>query len=391
MRQNPWCRSSSTQLPPFYDLLCIEYAQLSTQPEPARKIGRPLILAKPKLVIADPPKPRVAEKPSSVPKAQTKAQPVKQTRKAPNKREPGRWQPVNFQNAWITAEDKAKIKLPAWLALIITALVVGGAVSQWTFAYDYIVAQGHLSPLSDITDRALSFALIFSPLIVSYVVLSLVMRRPKVRGGFGLFPALILGLCIGAMGCSICVGSAWALGGAVLVKVPPYSIPLVTGLAIGFGLLLFQVMSEELFFRGWLLPTVAAQWGPSIGLVSSSLIFSALHQIGQDFLPIQFVNQALGGLLFGLLAFRCGSIWAPIGAHMSWNFLYFHLLGLAPNPGSDPLGVVFDFDTVGNPIVFGGTNEMIAGVEVGVVLVLLCATLMLIGPAKPKKAIQTAV
>jgi uncharacterized protein len=369
---------------------------VSTHPDPVRKIGRPLILAKPKLAIAQPPQPKVEEKPrpslsAKSPKTQFKAQPVKQSSKIPNKQEPARWQPVNFQNAWITAEDKAKIKLPAWLALIITALVVGGAVTQWTFAYDYIVAREHLGQLSDVADRALSFALIFSPLILAYVVFSLIMRRPHVRGGLGLFPAMLLGLFVGTLGCCLSVGSAWALGGAVLVKVPPYSTALVTGLAIGFGLLLFQVVSEELFFRGWLLPTVAAQWGPSIGLLSSSLIFSALHQIGQDFLPVQFVNQALGGLLFGLLAFRCGSIWAPIGAHMSWNFLYFHGLGLAPNPGGDPLGVVFDFDTVGNPIVFGGTNEMIAGVHVGVVLVLLCASLMLLGPAKPKKAIQTAV
>jgi uncharacterized protein len=376
---------------------------VSTQPDPVPKIGRPLILAKPKLAVVEPQKPAIDQKtvvsapnPSpnlskAPPKAPPKVQSKSKSNKKQDKRERGKWQPVNFQNAWIMAEDKAKIKLPAWLALIITALVVGGAVSQWTFVYDYIVARGHLGPLSDIADRALSFALIFSPLIVSFVVMTLIIRRPKLQGGFGLFSGLALGLVIGIIGCVLAVGSAWALGGAMLVKVPPYSTALATGLAVGFGLLFFQVVSEELFFRSWLLPTVAAQWGPSIGLLSSSLIFSALHQIGQDFLPIQFVNQALGGLLFGLLAFRCGSIWAAIGAHMGWNFLYFHGLGLAPNPGSDPLGVVFDFDTVGNPIVFGGENELIAGANVGAILVLLCATLMLIGPAKPKKVNQNPV
>jgi uncharacterized protein len=280
--------------------------------------------------------------------------------------------------------------VPAWFALIITAFVVGGTVSQWTLAYDFIVANGNLGPLSDIEDKALSFALIFSPLILIYAGLTLVIRRPTIRGGLGVFYALALGIFIGTIGCAIGVGSAWALGGAALVNVPPYSMALVIGLAVGFGLLLFQVVSEELFFRAWLLPTVAAQWGPSIGLLTS-LIFSALHQIGQDFLPAQFVNQALGGLLFGLLALRCGSIWAPIGAHLSWNFLYFHLLGLAPNPGSDPLGVVFDFDTIGNPIIFGGEQEMIAGVHVGAVLALLCLLLMLIRPAKPKGVSQSPV
>jgi len=81
-------------------------------------------------------------------------------------------------------------------------------------------------------------------------------------------------------------------------------------------------------------------------------------------------------LLFGLLMLRTGTLAAPIMAHFAWNLTYFHILGLAPNPGVDPLGSVFDFDLIGDPLLFGGNNEMISGIVVTFSLSFLCLILM---------------
>lgn len=296
--------------------------------------------------------------------------------KSPRHQKERNWQPLSFENGWVKAEDNARIRLPASLALVIVAIVVFSAVSQWSVPYDLALAHFNLENLSALEDRGLAFILIFSPILASYFILSMVCRRPLPKGGLGFLRSFAIGTLVGGAGCGLAVYIAWFVGAASLVNVPPYSSSFVLGLIAGTALLVFQVASEELLFRGWLLPIVAARWGPWVGLFVSALLFSGLHQFGQPFEPIQFMNQALGGLLFGLLMLRTGTLAAPIMAHFAWNLTYFHILGLAPNPGVDPLGSVFDFDLIGEPLLFGGSGEMISGFVATFTLSALCIILM---------------
>ena len=85
----------------------------------------------------------------------------------------------------------------------------------------------------------------------------------------------------------------------------PFSRRLGTGDIVVIALL--SGISEELFFRGVLLP--------EIGLVGSSLLFGLLHALN----PIYALWAALTGMGFGLLAIYCGTLVTPIVAHTTYN------------------------------------------------------------------------
>jgi membrane protease YdiL (CAAX protease family) len=78
---------------------------------------------------------------------------------------------------------------------------------------------------------------------------------------------------------------------------------------------LIAPVGEELLFRGALQSTVTAKWGTLAGVVLSSLLFALIHADVVLFLPI-FVM----GLLFGILRWLTGSLWAPMWLHALNNF-----------------------------------------------------------------------
>jgi membrane protease YdiL (CAAX protease family) len=166
---------------------------------------------------------------------------------------------------------------------------------------------------------------------------------------------------LGLLGYGVAVGVAALCGGvrvdANYMNGPSLAFRL-TGMAVGALLIAFQAMGEELFFRGWLQPILAARWGPWVGLVAASLLFAAAHAMGRPIGIIALVNDALAGLAFGLIAFRSGGLLAPFAAHFAWNWIEQSVLGLTPNPGIDPLGALIDLDLVGPPLVTGGADEM---------------------------------
>jgi membrane protease YdiL (CAAX protease family) len=70
---------------------------------------------------------------------------------------------------------------------------------------------------------------------------------------------------------------------------------------------LLSGVSEEVFFRGVLLP--------EIGLVASSLVFGLLHALNR----VYAVWAALTGAGFGLLALYGGTLVTPVVAHVTYN------------------------------------------------------------------------
>lgn len=82
------------------------------------------------------------------------------------------------------------------------------------------------------------------------------------------------------------------------------------GLAMGAALVASPVC-EELVFRGFI--QRAFRDAPR-GIVMTALIFSAFH-----FNPVNFIALFQLGVVFGLLAWRGGSVWPAIGAHIASN------------------------------------------------------------------------
>jgi len=95
--------------------------------------------------------------------------------------------------------------------------------------------------------------------------------------------------------------------------------PLVLPDLIWLGLL--PGMSEELLFRGVMLPAVGLN---ATGVLATSLLFGVLHLSGRQQWPY-VVWASVVGLLLGFSAVATGNLLVPIVAHIVTNLLSSYL------------------------------------------------------------------
>lgn len=228
-----------------------------------------------------------------------------------------------------------------------------------------------------IIDRATVMVLALGPLVVAAVMLGkMVEGRPPRLAVARLGLAVLWGLFLG-VGAFIGAVALSAAQGRLISH--PGHLTLVMGLAAGI-VMLFQCAAEEVFFRGWMLPVIAASWGRWIGVVVTSVVFSGLHAIGREFGLLSFLNDTLAGVLMAILALRTGGLTAPIAAHFGWNLVEGHILGLYPNPGVDGLESWFDFDLTGPDLWTGGAFAMNGALSVTLTLILAVGLAANLGP-----------
>lgn len=72
--------------------------------------------------------------------------------------------------------------------------------------------------------------------------------------------------------------------------------------------------TEEVFFRGLILPALAWRFGNRMGLLASSVLFGAIHGDIYRFLPL-----AVAGWLLGKVVLEKRTVGAAIVAHGVWN------------------------------------------------------------------------
>ena len=217
------------------------------------------------------------------------------------------------------------------------------------------------------------FGLLFLPLIALALLLGLVEQRRVVQAGVSPWRWAAIGAGLGAGGLLTTVAYAALNGGVVRGQGGWLGFGL---LALGLGLMAVQVFAEEVFFRGWLLPALAGRIGAPGGVVLGAGLFAALHVTAGVRAPLSLLNLMLGGVWFGLLAWRSGGLAAPFAAHFAWNALEDQGLGLTPNPGAGALGSVFDFDLTGLPL-WGGQEEGL-NASIGTTLVLIALIVPLV-------------
>lgn len=138
---------------------------------------------------------------------------------------------------------------------------------------------------------------------------------------------------------------------------------------LGIVTIAVQVVAEEAVFRGWLQP-VAQRWlGSGIAVPLVALIFAGLHSWVQGGHLIALGNMALGGVLFGLLAWRERGISGAVAAHLAWNAGEQLVLGLDPNPGIGGFGAILDLELAGAPLWSGGEAGLNASLAMSFALV----------------------
>ena len=218
--------------------------------------------------------------------------------------------------------------------------------------------------------------------VVLYGVLAVVGVTGRRLAAIGLTPAasrggwIALGAAIGVGGFLLTLGDATLAGTVVRGAANGSAAVLLLGTLVTLG----QSAAEEVFFRGWLQPVLQRAWGPAAAIGVTAAAFSGLHIAGGARAPLELVNLALGGMLFGLLAWRSGGIAASIAAHAGWNWSEVVLFGLSPNPGTSSFGAVHDLELDGAALWGGSTSGLNASVAMTLVLAALLLPLLVRRP-----------
>ena len=77
-------------------------------------------------------------------------------------------------------------------------------------------------------------------------------------------------------------------------------------------------LTEEIFYRGFLVGGIAHRWGIPVALVASSVLFAAVHIDVGSLIPF-----ALIGVIFALVYLRSGNLFSAVLAHFLFNVIAF--------------------------------------------------------------------
>lgn len=251
-------------------------------------------------------------------------------------------------------------------------LVLGGTALA-ALLMDRLAQSGEAIPaIGPIPAEIVFYLILFVPLIAIATVLGRIEQVRPWRGGAHPQRWFAIGLGLGLGAYATALGYSWIAGAVVTGPSGQAGIVALLG---ALALVLFQSASEELFFRGWLLPSLIDKCGGTPAIVLSAAAFALFHLLGGSRAPISLVNLMLGGIWFALLATRSGGIVAPIAAHFAWNGLESPILGLDPNPGSGNFGSLVDLDLVGASHWGGSPEGMNASLGMSIVLLAMIVVL----------------
>ncbi len=85
------------------------------------------------------------------------------------------------------------------------------------------------------------------------------------------------------------------------------------GLAIT-SIVIIGPLAEELMFRGYLLDAIRKMHGDRVAVIITAFLFGLIHLE-----PYTIGMAAIGGLIYGYVRIRTGSLWPSIIGHMLWN------------------------------------------------------------------------
>jgi|TARA_B100000745_G_C20074799_1_gene367063 hypothetical protein len=90
-------------------------------------------------------------------------------------------------------------------------------------------------------------------------------------------------------------------------------------LALSFtSMVIAAPVVEEILFRGYILDAIREIHGDTVAILGSAGLFGLLHLE-----PYVVGMAALGGVIYGWIRIKTGSLWPSIVSHMVWNFLVF--------------------------------------------------------------------
>lgn len=204
-------------------------------------------------------------------------------------------------------------RVVVFVGLVILAVIVLGAVIA-------LVVRG--SP-----EVARQPVVQIAPLALAFLTAHAIMERRFHRDG-----GVYAGLDRGAMATRVLLPAAGI--GVVAIGVPsllllaagelrvqPAPADASTPQAVGMLLLLLipAALWEELAFRGYLFSALRERAGAAWALITTSLLFGAVHLTNTGATVLSTAAVALAGIFLGLVRLSSGSLYAAWAAHLAWN------------------------------------------------------------------------
>ncbi|RZI03369.1 CPBP family intramembrane metalloprotease [Staphylococcus condimenti] len=160
---------------------------------------------------------------------------------------------------------------------------------------------------------------------------------------------------------------------AVSININPnFNLWILIAVLIGY---MIQGMTEEVFFRGFIMNIFSSQKGVVFGIIMSSVFFAIMHigNPGTQFLAI--INIFIFGLVFGLLFYWSNNIWLTGAAHSFWNFTMGSVLGI-PVSGQRDITSIFKTNVFNDKwFINGGAFGLEGGIIVTIFGIILCIVL----------------
>lgn len=108
-------------------------------------------------------------------------------------------------------------------------------------------------------------------------------------------------------------------------------------LAIGIVVFIFVGLSEELYSRAYSISALSEIYNRWSAAIVSSVLFSLLHAGNANVSMGGLANVLLVGILFAYMFLRSGSVWMPVGYHITWNYFQGYVFGF-PVSGAEVEG-----------------------------------------------------
>ncbi|QTD40422.1 CPBP family intramembrane glutamic endopeptidase [Sporosarcina sp. Te-1] len=211
---------------------------------------------------------------------------------------------------------------------------------------------------------------ILGSILITYIFWRFINKGTwKTLGFKSSIPDFLYGLFLGAV--SICIIFIILLSSGNVTLLNSWGSPEFSTYTVSFLILFILVgFSEEIFFRGYVMSTMASRNHPKWAIyVVSAVIFSIAHGMNPNVSLLGLLNILMVGLLFAYMFDATKSLWLPIGYHMTWNYFQGNVFGFAVS-GTTPHGIYNVSVDAGNEWLTGGAFGLEGGLLATLLIIL---------------------
>jgi len=273
--------------------------------------------------------------------------------------------------------EKSKVKRHfIWFTILIMIVAMVGAMPAGLFGAVFLGSRNN-----DVMNIFINLAGGFG--MTSLLVFAIVKfreKRPVADLGFqrkGALKQYLKGFAYGLAMLAVCSGTMFVFGGLKLVANPQnvglQMLPSILFLLIGW---IVQGGTEEILYRGWMMPLLGAKYNVPFAVVVSSVGFMILHYGNNGMTWVPIVNLIIFGIFAALYVVNEKSIWGICGWHSAWNWMQGNIIGVEVSGTNVPGGSLIKLTAQGNPLVSGGIFGIEGSLVCTFVLIVCCVYLV---------------